>query len=147
MFNFLCRNSLTTNSTYSSFFLWVTNHDCSSWKLSFLLIVQYKLPWLPECFHPYGEIPSRKGKYPMLRTNTKPHQLIEHAKISYSIASLALRKFSYRPYQNGLSQVPQTWGTPSISKKMNRVSSIHFVKNPHFSVLLHRIRYLENLFN
>ena len=90
--------------------------------------------------------PSRKGKYPMLRTNTKPHQLIKHAKISYSIASLAFRKFSYRTYQNGLSQVPQTWGTPSISKKMNRVSSIHFVKNPHFSVLLHRMRYLENLF-
>ena len=53
----------------------------------------YKLPSLPECFHPYGEILSRKGKYPMLRTNTKPHQLIKLAKISYSIASFVFRKF------------------------------------------------------
>ena len=106
----------------------------------------YKLPSLPECFHPYGEILSRKGKYPMLRTNTKPHQLIKHAKISYSIVSLVFRKFSYRTYRNGLNQVPQSWGTPSISKSTNRVSSIPFVGNPHFSILLHRVRYLKNLF-
>ena len=30
--------------------------------------------FLPESLHPYGEIPSRKGKYPVLRSNTKPHQ-------------------------------------------------------------------------
>ena len=143
---FLCRNSSSTNYTSSNFFLWVTNHDCISSKLSLLLVVQYKLPWLPECFHPYGEIPSRKGKYPMLRTNTKPHQLIKHAKISYSIVSLVFRKFSYRTYRNGLNQVPQSWGTPSISKSTNSVSSITFVGNPHFSILLHRVRYLKNLF-
>ena len=107
---------------------------------------RYKLPWLPEYFHSYGEIPSRKGKYPMLRTNTKPHQLIKHAKISYSIVSLVFRKFSYRTYRNGLNQVPQSWGTPSISKSTNRVSSIPFVGNPHFSILLHRVQYLKNLF-
>ena len=107
---------------------------------------RYELPWLPEYFHSYGEIPSRKGKYPMLRTNTKPHQLIKHAKISYSIASLVFRKFSYRTYRNGLNQVPQSWGTPSISKSTNCVSSIPFVGNPHFSILLHRVRYLKNLF-
>ena len=64
---------------------------------------RYKLPWLPEYFHSYGEIPSRKGKYPMLRTNTKPHQLIKHAKISYSIVPLVFRKLSYRIYWNGLN--------------------------------------------
>ena len=147
LFTFLCRNSLSTKSTSSSFFVWVTNHtNCTSWKLPLLLVVmQYKLPWLPECFHPYGEIPSRKGKYPMLRTNTKPHQLIKHAKISYSIASLVFRKFSYRTYQNGLNQVPQSWGSSSISKSANCVSSIPFVGNPHFSILLHRVPYLKNL--
>ena len=91
-------------------------------------------------------IPSRKGKYPMLRTNTKLHQLIKHAKISYSIVSLVFRKFLYRTYRNGLNRVPQSWGTPSISKSTNRVSSIPFVGNPRFSVLLHRVRYLKNLF-
>ena len=105
---------------------------------------RYKLPWLPEYFHSYGEIPSRKGKYPMLRTNTKPHQLIKHAKISYSIVSLLFHKFSYRTYRNGLNQVPQSWGTTSISKSTNRVSSIPFVGNPHFSILLHRVQYLKN---
>ena len=107
---------------------------------------RYKLPWLPEYFHSYGEIPSRKGKYPMLRTNTKPHQLIKHAKISYSIVSLVFPKFLYRTYQNGLNWAPQSWGTPSISKSTNRVSSIPFVGNPHFSILLHRVQYLKNLF-
>ena len=105
-----------------------------------------KLPWLPEYFHSYGEIPSRKRKYPMLKTNTKPHHLIKHAKIFYSIVSLVFRKFSYRTYQNGLNQVSQSWGSPSISKSTNRVSSIPFVGNPHFSILLQRVRYLKNLF-
>ena len=44
------------------------------------------------------------GECPMLRTNTKPYQLIKHAKISYSIASLVFRKFSYRTYRNGLNR-------------------------------------------
>ena len=146
MFIFLCRNSSSTKSSSSSFFLWVTNHDCTRKKLSFLLLVQYKLPWLTEFFHPHGEIPSRKGKYPMLRTNTKPHQLIKQAKISYSTVSLVFRKFSYRTFRNGLNRVTQSWGTPSTSKCTNRVSSIPFVGNPHFSILLHRVRNLKNLF-
>ena len=87
----------------------------------------------------------KEGKTP-LRTNTKPHQLIKHVKISYSIVSLAFHRFSYRTYRNGLNQVPQSWGTPSISKSTIRVSSIHFVGNPHFSILLHRVWYLKNLF-
>ena len=77
---------------------------------------------------------------------TKPHQLIKHAIISYSIASLVFSKFSYWTYRNGLNQVPQSWGTTSISKSTNRVSVILFVRNPHFSILLHRERYLKHLF-
>ena len=58
-----------------------------------------------ESFHPYKgeEIPIRKGKCPMLRTNTKPQQLIKHSKISYSIASLVFRKFLCSIYRNGLN--------------------------------------------
>ena len=107
---------------------------------------RYKLPWLPEYFHSYGEIPLRNGKYPILKTNTKPHHLIKHAKISYCIALLVFHKFSYRTHRNGLYQVPQSWGSPSISKSTNRVSYMPFVRNPHFSILLQRVRYLKNLF-
>ena len=85
---FLCRNSSSTNYTSSNFFLWVTNHDCISSKLSLLLVVQYKLPWLPECFHPCREIPPRKGKYPMLRKDTKPRQLIKHANLFHSLTCI-----------------------------------------------------------
>ena len=92
------------------------------------------------------EIPSRKEKYPMLTTNTKPYQPIKHAKISYSIVSLAFHKFSCRTYRNGLNRVPQSWAALSMSKSTNRVSSIPFVGNPHFSILLHRVWYLKNLF-
>ena len=63
-------------------------------------------------------------EHAMLRTNTKPHQLTKHAKISYSIASLVFRKFLYRTYRNGLNRVPQSLGTTSTSKSMSRVSSI-----------------------
>ena len=101
---------------------------------------------LPECFHPYGKIPSRKGKYPMVRRNTKPHQVIKRAKTSYSIVSLVFCKFSYLTYRNGLNRVPQGWVTPSTSKSTNCVSLIPFVRNPHFVILLHRVRYLNNLF-
>ena len=41
----------------------------------------------------------------MLRTNTKPRQLIRQAKISYSIVSLVFHKFSYRTYRNGPNEV------------------------------------------
>ena len=107
---------------------------------------RYKLPWLPEYFHSYGEIPSRKGKYPILKTNTKPHHLIKHAETSCSITSLVFRKFSYRTYGNGLNQMPQSWGNPSISKSTNHVSSMPFVGNPRFSILLQKVRSFKNLF-
>ena len=71
--------------------------------------IRNKLPWPPEYFHSYGEIPSKKGKYPILKTNTKPRHLIKYAKVPYSIASLVFRKSSYRTYQNGLNQMPQSW--------------------------------------
>ena len=46
-------------------------------------------------FHRYkeGEKPTRTEKYPVLRTNTKPQQLIKRTKISYSIVSLVFHKF------------------------------------------------------
>ena len=69
----------------------------------------FKLLWLSESFHLYGEIPSRKGKYSVLRTNTKPHQLIKHAKISYSVVSFVFRKFSCLTSRNGLN-----WGTSKL---------------------------------
>ena len=109
--------------------------------------MQYKLLWLSESFHPYGEIPSRKGKYLVLKTNTKPHQLIKDVKISYCIVSLVFRKCSCGAYRNGLN-----WGTsklrdtPSTTKGTNRVSLIPFVTNPHFSILLRRVWCLKNLF-
>ena len=53
----------------------------------------------------------KEGKYSVLRTNTKPHQLIKYAKISYSIASLVFHKFSYGTYRNGLNQ-----GTSKLRK-------------------------------
>ena len=35
-------------------------------------------------------------------------------------------------------EVPQSWGSPSTSK-------IPFIGNPHFSIFMHRVRYLKNL--
>ena len=93
-----------------------------------------------------GKYHQGRGNTLMLRTNTKPHHLIKHAKTSYFIASLVFRRFSYQTYRNGLNQVPQSWGSPSISKSTNRVSSISFVGNPHFSIPLQRVQYLKNLF-
>ena len=51
-----------------------------------LLVSWYKLLWKP----------NNDGEIPVLRTNEKPQQLIKHTKISYSIASLVLSKFSCR---------------------------------------------------
>ena len=78
-----------------------------------------------------GEIPYVENKYKTLPT--------------YSIVSLVFRKFLYRTYQNGLNQVPQSWGTPSISKSKNRVSSIPFFRNLHFTLHLHRVQYVKYL--
>ena len=98
----LCRNSSSTKSTSSSFFPWVTNHDRSSYysysysrgRTSLNLSIGTRKG---------GVIPTRKGKYPVLRTNTKPQQLIKHTKISESIASLVFRQFLYVTYRNGLN--------------------------------------------
>ena len=51
----------------------------------------------------FSSIGTRKGKYPVLRTNTKLQQLMKHNKISYSIASLVFHKFLCVTYQNGLN--------------------------------------------
>ena len=97
----------------------------------------YKLLWMSESFHLYVEI--LQGKYPNLKKNTKPHQLIKQAKNSYSIVSLVFRNFLCGTYRNGLSRSTTNWGTPSTSKSTNHVRLIPFI-------LLHRVLYLKNLF-
>ena len=87
----------------------------------------------------------KEGEILMLRRNAKPRQLIKHTGISYSIVSLVFRKFSCGTSRNVLNQVPQSWGTLSTSKSMNRVSPISLSGNPRFSMLLHRVQYLKNL--
>ena len=57
-------------------------------------------------------IRTRKGKYPVLKINTKFHQFIKHAKISYSIASLVFYKFLCVTYPNDLNQGTSSLGTP-----------------------------------
>ena len=51
-----------------------------------------------------GKYDQGRGKYPMLRTDIKHHQLIKLPKISYSIASLKYHKFLCGAYLNGLNQ-------------------------------------------
>ena len=102
LFTFLSRNSSSTKSTSSSFFLSVTNHDCTSWKLLLLLVAQYKRPWLTQYFHLYIEVPPRRGKYPTSRASTKPHQFIKPARTSNYIISLVFCNFSCVTYWNGL---------------------------------------------
>ena len=107
---------------------------------------RYKLPWLPEYFHSYGEIPSRKGKYPILKTNTKPHQLIKHAKVSYSIASLVFFKSSYRTYWNGLNQMLLNYKPLNYNRfQTSEVNSKFFSKicwkhdTPFITVAMHSL--------
>ena len=76
-----------------------------------------------------GEIPTRKWKYPVLRTNAKPQQLIKHIKISYSLTSLASRDFSRRTYRNGLNRGASKLKPSKYSKSTNRVGWIPFVGN------------------
>ena len=49
-------------------------------------------------------IRTRKKKYPVLKINTKFHQLINHAKISYSIASIVFYRILCVTYRNGLNR-------------------------------------------
>ena len=58
-----------------------------------------------------------EGEIPYVeRTNTKPHQRIKHAKISYSMVSLVFHKYLYQTCRNDLNQGNQSWGAPSTSK-------------------------------
>ena len=51
----------------------------------------------------FNSIGARKEKYPVLRTNIKTQQLIEHTKMSFSIAPFVFCKFSCVAYHNGLN--------------------------------------------
>ena len=44
------------------------------------------------------------------------------------------------------SEVTQSWGTLSTSKSTNRIRLIPFVKNPHYGMLVHKVRYLKKTF-
>ena len=55
------------------------------------------------------QIPTRKEKYPVLRTNMKPQQLTKHTKIFYFLASHVFHKFLYYTCRNGLN-----WGTSKL---------------------------------
>ena len=78
-----------------------------------------------ESFHRYkeGEIPIRKGKYPVPRTNTKPHELIKHAKnfLLYSFTCIPQFFVHHLPKWSKLSylkaeafQVPQKLWTELV---------------------------------
>ena len=71
-----------------------------------------------ESLHPYkeGETPSVKENL-VLRTYTKYHQLIKLTKISYSIVSLAFRKFSSVTYRNVLNRGTSKPGHSKYFKK------------------------------
>ena len=76
---------------------------------------------------------TKKGKCPVLRANTKVHQLIKYAKISYFVAFLVFCKFLCSTYRNDLSR-----GTPRSSKSTSYVSSILFVEN--LNILVHSVQ-------
>ena len=71
---------------------------------------------------------------------TKPDQVAKGGRLERKLSLTYISQILYRIYQNGLNQVPQSLGTPSISKSTNRDSSIPFVGNLHFSILLHRLQ-------
>ena len=101
-----------------------------------------------ESFHRYkeGEIPTRKGKYTVIRTrtNTKPQQLIKNIKIP-CITCITQIFVHHLPKWSKL-EVRQIRSTPGTLKNTSGVSLLLFVGNPHFNILLHRVRYLKNLF-
>ena len=132
----LCKNSLsgTTRSIrLSDYFpvLWIkASLNClNPWFLS------ESSPW-----------PTGKEKYTVLRRYQSLTNLIRHTKIFCLIAFLVFRRFSCGTTKMVYTEVPQDWGTPITSKSTNPVSLILFVGNPHYSILLHRIQYLKNLF-
>ena len=88
---------------------------------------------------------SRRLQDAFIKTNVCL-DITNHTKIFYFIALLVFRKFSYQTYWNGLNQVPQRWSPLGPSKNSSRVSSIPFARNLHFSMFVHRVWDLKNLF-
>ena len=76
------------------------------WLDQLKIITATRCTSISESFHWYkeSEIPTKTWKYSVLRTNTKPQQLIKHTKVSYSIASPVFRKFTCGTYRNGLNR-------------------------------------------
>ena len=97
LFIFLCWNSTSTKSTSLSSILSVSYH-LDQLKIITTTRTQSYISFF-KLFHPHKE-----GKYPVLKPNTKFHQLIKHVKVSYSIASLAFYKCSCATYRNSLNR-------------------------------------------
>ena len=131
MFIILCRNSLLTKSTSPSFFF--MSDKPRLYQLKIITSTRSTVR-ASESFQPYEEILLRKGTCPVLRTNKKPHQLIKHAKFSYSIVSLVFRKFSWGAYCNGLNR--GTWKL-SHSKYFKKYKPCLFSTSWRESALLH----------
>ena len=69
--------------------------------------------------------------------------LTKHIEVSYQVASLFFHTFSCVSYRNDSAEVPQSCGTSSTSKHMNRVGSILFGRNSYISVFVTRVRCLK----
>ena len=139
MFIFLCRNSSSRTARSASLSksfhpLWI------------------KAPLYPSIlcnsFPPLNPSRGQQGKgntlcWERIQSLTN---LIRHIKIYYFIASLFFLRFRPLTTEMVYTEVPQSWGTSGTSKSTNRVSLTPSVGNSHFSILVHRVRYLKNLF-
>ena len=55
--------------------------------------------------------------------------------------------FCVHPTKVVYTEAPQSWDTRNTSKSMNRVGSISFARNLHFSIFVQRVQYLKTLFD
>ena len=67
--------------------------------------------------------------------------IIRHTKISCVIPSLVFRRFLCGTYWNGLHRGTSKLRHSKYLNSTNRVNLIPFVRNPHFSKLMHRVWY------
>ena len=90
LFIFLCRNFSSTKSTSTYVFLSDKPRLYQPEVIAATRAVVVQASRNPS-------IVTRKEKYPVLRTNTKPQQLLKHTTISYLMVSLAFRELCTSP--------------------------------------------------
>ena len=129
-FKFLCMIDQTMTRPAKNYYCYMCSHGTS----------------FSESFNWYkkGKMPTRKGKYPVLRANTMPQQYIKHTKISYSRASLVFGKFSCVIYRNVLNRGTSKLRHFKYLKSTSFVSLIPFTDVLHFIILVYRVRYFKN---